>query len=852
MTLTLAFHRHATSSALIKPSDRQSPSLWVLTVFAAAAIAVSMPCAAAAAVRTWSGAANNLWSTPGNWDTGVPVAGDDLVFPATSANKSNVNDLATGTSFNTITLQNNGYTLSGNTVAVTAGIANNFTFGTNIINLDLDLSTAGVIQFTGNNATLNVNGDVTLGAAGVVLASRVNVFGVISGPGGVTVNGANPVVSLRADNVYGGVTTVQGPVQIDGQQPSSAVSVSTAGGHLSGIGAVGDVTATANVVPGPGSGAFAGYFDTGNLDLRSASRLRLDLKGPRAGISYDRVRVTGSVALSGTALTQIGFDTFKPAIGQVFLAVANDGDDPISGTFNGLAEGASITVGTVTVQISYVGGSGNDITFTTLVGDATNGAPHAQDESYDAFTDTLLQIVAPGLLANATDPDNDGLLIVDFDAASEMGGTVEVDVDGAFTYQPPATFVGTDTFRYTIADVRGATAEASVFLNVAVPPTATPTDSPTETPTDTPTATPTDTATETPTHSPTFTDTPTPTATPTSTYTATSTDTPTQTFTASPTATPTATQTATLTFTATPTTTATPTATSSHTQTPSATSSSTPTPTATATPASSCLEAPLGPAGIHDLFARRSAELWQSDVAGSLAGGGQVNLESLSVGQATEDLQDVTIAGASLKATDVAFHGNAVYADKVRLKEVTFLNGGSARQDSPIDFAGAHAQLNDLCQHISQLPANGEVAAGSKHLHLTGTDPESNVFEVAANQLKNLQTIDLNVPSGATAIVRSSAVDISLKSVVIDIGDSDPETVLWALCEAERLTLKNTALAGTTLVPLADVTLDGAYVEGTLAATALYGTVDTQSAPFAGCIKLGPLVISEKPPKKPK
>jgi hypothetical protein len=53
-------------------------------------------------------------------------------------------------------------------------------------------------------------------------------------------------------------------------------------------------------------------------------------------------------------------------MGQVFTIIANDGADPVSGTFAGLPEGGAIVVNGVRLQISYVGGSGNDVTLTRV------------------------------------------------------------------------------------------------------------------------------------------------------------------------------------------------------------------------------------------------------------------------------------------------------------------------------------------------------------------------------------------------------------------------------------------------------------------------------------------------------
>jgi sugar lactone lactonase YvrE len=63
---------------------------------------------------------------------------------------------------------------------------------------------------------------------------------------------------------------------------------------------------------------------------------------------------------------------FAPAPGQQLLLVNNTAASAISGTFTGLAEGATRTAAyggnTFTFRISYVGGTGNDITLTRVAG----------------------------------------------------------------------------------------------------------------------------------------------------------------------------------------------------------------------------------------------------------------------------------------------------------------------------------------------------------------------------------------------------------------------------------------------------------------------------------------------------
>ncbi len=70
-----------------------------------------------AATSTWTGLGGDaLWSNAGNWSGGAPVAGSDLVFPNGPTIKFNSNDFAHGTVFWSITIQDGGYTMGGNSV----------------------------------------------------------------------------------------------------------------------------------------------------------------------------------------------------------------------------------------------------------------------------------------------------------------------------------------------------------------------------------------------------------------------------------------------------------------------------------------------------------------------------------------------------------------------------------------------------------------------------------------------------------------------------------------------------------------------------------------------------------------
>lgn len=72
-----------------------------------------------------------------------------------------------------------------------------------------------------------------------------------------------------------------------------------------------------------------------------------------------------------------------------------------------------------------------------------------------------------GLLDNDSDPDNDPLTVVAFDATGTSGGTVSVNADGTFSYVAPPPGPGSDTFGYTISDPAGLLATATVTINLS-------------------------------------------------------------------------------------------------------------------------------------------------------------------------------------------------------------------------------------------------------------------------------------------------------------------------------------------------------------------------------------------------
>lgn len=77
-----------------------------------------------------------------------------------------------------------------------------------------------------------------------------------------------------------------------------------------------------------------------------------------------------------------------------------------------------------------------------------------------------LTVVAPGVLATASDVDGPTLNAVAGTFTTAKGNTVTIRASGNFTYAPKPYFNGNDTFAYTVSDgLASATATATVVVS---------------------------------------------------------------------------------------------------------------------------------------------------------------------------------------------------------------------------------------------------------------------------------------------------------------------------------------------------------------------------------------------------
>ena len=110
---------------------------------------------------------------------------------------------------------------------------------------------------------------------------------------------------------------------------------------------------------------------------------------------------------------------------------------------------------------------------------AQNQPPVAQNDTYNINTNSTLNVAAPGVLANDSDPESTVLRVNPVPFTNTTNGSLTLNTDGSFTNVPNTNYIGSDSFVYEVCDsgiddlVSQFDFDAAPLTNATVGPNAT-------------------------------------------------------------------------------------------------------------------------------------------------------------------------------------------------------------------------------------------------------------------------------------------------------------------------------------------------------------------------------------------
>jgi len=180
---------------------------------------------------------------------------------------------------------------------------------------------------------------------------------------------------------------------------------------------------------------------------------------------------------NGTSMNGAGRGSYD--VGVEIGTQGMSGDDIQTTTFTLSHDTEALTLDLISgqtfgVRLTSVGPGGEEGREDSLklVGTASELVPNTAPEAHeDSFTADEDNVVSGNVLAdngNGADVDEDGdpMIVVPTPVEGPANGTLELNPDGSFTYEPNADFYGTDTFTYEVSDDKGDTSTATVTMEI--------------------------------------------------------------------------------------------------------------------------------------------------------------------------------------------------------------------------------------------------------------------------------------------------------------------------------------------------------------------------------------------------
>ena len=233
-------------------------------------------------------------------------------------------------------------------------------------------------------------------------------------------------------------------------------------------------TLTASLVAGTANGTLAladdgtftytpdAYFNGTDTFTYLANDGSLDSNVATATITVTPVD-SSPVAVDDAYDAEVGMTLTVPALGVLANDVDVDGalmtatavGTPsglilnADGSFEYTPAGAAGTVESFQYEACYPSTMCSTATVTITV-TAANVAPIADDDAYGTDENVALNVGAPGVLGNDTDPNLDPLTAVQ--VTGPTNGSLTFNANGSFTYTPVANYYGSDSFTYKAND----------------------------------------------------------------------------------------------------------------------------------------------------------------------------------------------------------------------------------------------------------------------------------------------------------------------------------------------------------------------------------------------------------------
>jgi choice-of-anchor A domain-containing protein len=259
-----------------------------------------------------------------------------------------------------------------------------------------------------------------------------------------------------------------------------------------------------------------------------------------------------------------------------------------------------------------------------------------------------------------------------------------------------------------------------------------------------------------------------------------------------------------------------------------------------------------GPLGDFNAMTFGDFSAPSSDVEGRLYAGGNVTLNSYSLG---DKLQGGLVGGDTLVVGgDLTFNNGAVYNGNISVggsvagvgSSVRWgtINAGYTLTDNlgaaglPVNFAAEQARLSGVSVSYGALASTGTNVFQWSQLFLTGNgSTDRQVFTVDAADLGAATNVVVQgIADGTEVVINVTGTSASMSGGLDNFFERNRENVLFNFLEAETLNLANIGVQGSILATSADITTGWGVVWGQVVAESWNGPMQINQVYYNGDI----------------
>jgi len=246
-------------------------------------------------------------------------------------------------------------------------------------------------------------------------------------------------------------------------------------------------------------------------------------------------------------------------------------------------------------------------------------------------------------------------------------------------------------------------------------------------------------------------------------------------------------------------------------------------------------------AGAFSIILKEGITLERTDSEGRIAVGGDAKFSNCSVGTKSAD-SGFTYDYAILVGGKFSFREGSVWTGAVGVggsadTELASFQNGVRRVNPKPTLDAFSAEINAASAIVATHRANGTITVKNERLELVATATDLAVFDLTPSQLGAARELFVDIPEGASMLVRVSGTAVAINRLSFYYRGAAPEKTMFSFPQATLVELDRVSVEGSLLAPGAQVTFRNGEMNGNLYARGMTGNGRVNQVRFAGCLR---------------